>query len=69
MTTLNYIELIWLKNFWKVKIFSGWIGLLKSPDRIPTEHAWVALGKAVAARNPPPRTTQDLKTELLNKWD
>ncbi|GFT64785.1 DDE_3 domain-containing protein [Trichonephila clavipes] len=27
-----------------------------------------ALGRAIATRNPPPRTIQEMKTALLNEW-
>ncbi|KFM62759.1 Transposable element Tcb2 transposase, partial [Stegodyphus mimosarum] len=41
----------------------------RSPDLSPIEHIWDALGRAIATRNPPPRTIQELKTALLNEWD
>ena len=41
----------------------------RSRDLNPIEHAWDALGRAIATRNPPPRTIHGLKTALLNKWD
>lgn len=41
----------------------------RSPDLNPIEHVWDALGRAVATRNPPPRTIKELKTALLNEWD
>ncbi|GBN66041.1 Transposable element Tc3 transposase [Araneus ventricosus] len=39
------------------------------PDLNPIEHVWDALGRAIASRNPPPRTIQEMKTALLNEWD
>ncbi|GFV56027.1 hypothetical protein TNCV_2266131 [Trichonephila clavipes] len=33
------------------------------------EHAWDALRRGIVTRNTPSRIIQDLKTELLNKWD
>ncbi|GBN20743.1 Transposable element Tcb2 transposase [Araneus ventricosus] len=41
----------------------------RSPHRNPIEHVWDALGRAIATRNPPPRTIQEMKTALLNEWD
>lgn len=41
----------------------------RSPDLNPIEHVWDGLGRAIASRNPPPRTIQGLKTALLNEWD
>ncbi|GBM26092.1 hypothetical protein AVEN_12851-1 [Araneus ventricosus] len=41
----------------------------RSPDFNPIEHVWDALGRAIATRNPPPRTIQEMKTALLNEWD
>ncbi|GBO02153.1 hypothetical protein AVEN_203621-1 [Araneus ventricosus] len=41
----------------------------RSPDLNPIEHVWDVLGRAIATRNPPPRTTKEMKTELLNEWD
>ncbi|GBN10985.1 hypothetical protein AVEN_13649-1 [Araneus ventricosus] len=41
----------------------------RSPDLNPIEHVWDALGRAIATRNPPPRTIQEMKTALLNEWD
>ncbi|GBN43854.1 hypothetical protein AVEN_10997-1 [Araneus ventricosus] len=41
----------------------------RSPDLNPIEHVWDALGRAIATRNPPPRTNQEMKTALLNEWD
>ena len=40
----------------------------KSPDLNLIEHAWDALGRAVAARQPPSRTIQELKTALEEEW-
>ncbi|GBO36068.1 hypothetical protein AVEN_187631-1 [Araneus ventricosus] len=41
----------------------------RSPDLNPIEHIWDALGRAIATRNPLPRTIQEMKTALLNEWD
>ncbi|GBN32058.1 hypothetical protein AVEN_97331-1 [Araneus ventricosus] len=41
----------------------------RSSDINPTEQVWDALGRAIATRNPPPRTIQEMKTALLNQWD
>ncbi|GBM14601.1 Transposable element Tcb2 transposase [Araneus ventricosus] len=41
----------------------------RSSDFNPIEHVWEALGREIAARNPPPRTIQEMKTALLNEWD
>ncbi|GBL82680.1 Transcription factor Sox-6 [Araneus ventricosus] len=41
----------------------------RSPDLNPIEHVWDALGRAIATRNPPPGTIQEMKTALLNEWD
>ncbi|GFW67493.1 transposable element Tc1 transposase [Trichonephila clavipes] len=41
----------------------------RSPDLDPIEHVWDALGSAIPIHNPPPRTTRELKTALLNDWD
>ncbi|GBM02755.1 hypothetical protein AVEN_40822-1 [Araneus ventricosus] len=41
----------------------------RSPDLNPIEHVWDALGRAIATRNPPPRTIQEMETTLLNEWD
>lgn len=41
----------------------------RSPDLNPIEHVWDALGKAIAARHPPPRTIHELKNALLQEWD
>ncbi|GFU10554.1 transposable element Tcb2 transposase [Trichonephila clavipes] len=35
-----------------------------SPDMIPIEHVWDALGRQVAVRKPPPQTLQELE-----EWD
>ncbi|GBN12829.1 Transposable element Tcb2 transposase [Araneus ventricosus] len=40
----------------------------RCPDLNPIEHVWDALGRAIASRNPPPRTIQEMKTALLNEW-
>ncbi|GBO45676.1 hypothetical protein AVEN_130191-1 [Araneus ventricosus] len=40
-----------------------------SPDLNPIEHVWDALGRAIATRNSPPSTNQEMKTALLNEWD
>ncbi|GFX57662.1 transposable element Tc1 transposase [Trichonephila clavipes] len=39
------------------------------PDLNPIEHVWDALGRAIATRNPPLRTIQEMETASLNKWD
>ncbi|GBO08894.1 hypothetical protein AVEN_224414-1, partial [Araneus ventricosus] len=41
----------------------------RSPDLNPIEHVWEALERAIATRNLPPRTIQEMKTALLNEWD
>lgn len=41
----------------------------RSPDLNPIEHVWDALGRSIAARNPPPRTIPEVKTALLYEWD
>ncbi|GBO10113.1 Transposable element Tc1 transposase [Araneus ventricosus] len=41
----------------------------RSPDVNPIEHVWDALGRAIATRNPPPKTIQEMKTVFLNEWD
>ncbi|GBL94421.1 hypothetical protein AVEN_7387-1 [Araneus ventricosus] len=41
----------------------------RSPNLNLIEHVWDALGRAIATRNPPPRTIQEMKTALLNEWD
>ncbi|GBN38940.1 Death-associated protein kinase dapk-1 [Araneus ventricosus] len=41
----------------------------RSPDLNPIDNVWDALGRAIAIRNPPPRTIQEMKTALLNEWD
>lgn len=40
----------------------------RSPDINPIEHAWDALGRRVAARQPPPRTIPDLRNALHEEW-
>ncbi|GFW34963.1 transposable element Tcb2 transposase [Trichonephila clavipes] len=40
----------------------------RSPDRIPIEHVWNALGTRVASRQPPPQTLQELERALLEEW-
>ncbi|GFV90073.1 DDE_3 domain-containing protein [Trichonephila clavipes] len=40
-----------------------------SPDLNSIEHAWDALERRVAQRTIPPRTVQELKTALKEKWD
>ncbi|GFT21037.1 transposable element Tcb1 transposase [Trichonephila clavipes] len=40
-----------------------------SPDMNPIDHAWDALGKRVAGRQPPPKTLQELERFLLEEWD
>ncbi|GBO09335.1 hypothetical protein AVEN_186502-1 [Araneus ventricosus] len=41
----------------------------RSPDLNPIEHVWDVLGRAIATRNPPPRTIQKMKRPLLNEWE
>ncbi|GBM88938.1 Transposable element Tcb2 transposase [Araneus ventricosus] len=41
----------------------------RSPDLSPIKHVWDAMGRAIATRNTPPRTIQEMKTALLNEWD
>ena len=40
-----------------------------SPDLNPIEHAWDALGRAIAMRQPPPRTILELRSALVEEWD
>ncbi|GFV56957.1 transposable element Tcb2 transposase [Trichonephila clavipes] len=40
-----------------------------SPDMIPIEHVWDALGRRVAGHQPPPQTLQELERALLEEWD
>ncbi|GFX88142.1 transposable element Tcb2 transposase [Trichonephila clavipes] len=40
-----------------------------SPDMNRIEHVWVALGRRVAGRQPPPQTLQELERALLEEWD
>ena len=40
-----------------------------SPDMNPIEHAWDALGRRVAACQPPPRTPTDLRNALREEWE
>ncbi|GBM09329.1 Transposable element Tc1 transposase [Araneus ventricosus] len=39
----------------------------RSPDLNPIEHVYDALGRAIATRNLPPTTIQEMKTALLNE--
>ncbi|GBM93146.1 hypothetical protein AVEN_27385-1 [Araneus ventricosus] len=41
----------------------------RSPYLNPIQHVWDVLGRAIATRNPLPRTIQEMKTALLNEWD
>ncbi|GFT45813.1 transposable element Tcb2 transposase [Trichonephila clavipes] len=43
--------------------------LARSSDLNPLEYVWDALERAIATRNPPLRTVQEMKTALLNEWD
>lgn len=40
----------------------------RSPDLNPIEHVWDALGRRVAALNPPPQTLAALATALQDQW-
>ncbi|UYV70922.1 hypothetical protein LAZ67_8001110, partial [Cordylochernes scorpioides] len=40
----------------------------RSPDLIPIEHVWDALGRRIGARHPSPRTLVELRTALLEEW-
>ncbi|GBM62216.1 Transposable element Tcb2 transposase [Araneus ventricosus] len=40
-----------------------------SKDLNPIEHGWDVLGRAIATRNPPPRTIQEMRTAFLNEWN
>ncbi|GFW63205.1 transposable element Tcb2 transposase [Trichonephila clavipes] len=40
-----------------------------SPDMIPIEHVWNALGIRVAGHQPPLQTLQELERALLEDWD
>ncbi|GFV87467.1 transposable element Tcb2 transposase [Trichonephila clavipes] len=44
-----------------------WIGC--SPDIIPIENVWDALGRRVSGHQPPPQTLQELERALLEEWD
>ena len=35
----------------------------------PFEHAWNALGRAIAMHQPPPRTILELKIALVKEWN
>ncbi|KAJ4448449.1 hypothetical protein ANN_10465 [Periplaneta americana] len=39
-----------------------------SPDLNPIEHVWGALGRRVAAHQPPSRTLSTLRNALLQEW-
>ncbi|GFY30960.1 uncharacterized protein TNCV_1629331 [Trichonephila clavipes] len=41
----------------------------RSSDLNSIQHVWDAVGRAIAARNRSPRTTQEKKTAFLNEWD
>jgi transposase len=41
----------------------------RSPDLNPIEHAWDALGRHIANRQPPPRTLSELRTALIEEWE
>ena len=40
-----------------------------SPDLNLIEHAWDALGRVIAMRQPPPRNILELKIALLEEWE
>ena len=40
-----------------------------SPDLYPIERAWDAFGRAIAMRQPLPRTTLELKIALVEEWE
>ncbi|GBO35447.1 hypothetical protein AVEN_160172-1, partial [Araneus ventricosus] len=42
--------------------------LSRSPDLNPIEHVWDALGRRIAALNPPPQTLAMLATALQEQW-
>ncbi|GBM39245.1 hypothetical protein AVEN_43646-1 [Araneus ventricosus] len=41
----------------------------RSPELNPINHVWDALGRAIATRNTPTRTIQEMKTALMNEWE
>ena len=47
-------------------VHMGWPA--RSPDLNPIEHVWDALGRRIAALNPPPTTLQGLRTALTQQW-
>ncbi|KAF8790521.1 Transposable element Tc3 transposase like protein [Argiope bruennichi] len=42
--------------------------LSRSPYLNPIEQVWDGLGRAIAQRNPPPNTHQEIKAALLEEW-
>ncbi|KAJ4435227.1 hypothetical protein ANN_23805 [Periplaneta americana] len=40
-----------------------------SSDLNPIEHAWYALGRRIATRQPPPRTLPALRNALRQEWE
>ena len=43
--------------------------LANSPDLNPFEHAWDALGRDIAMRQPSPRNILELKIALVEEWE
>ncbi|GFW48013.1 transposable element Tcb2 transposase [Trichonephila clavipes] len=66
--SVRHIELIW-EEFLESKEFPRMDWQVRYRDFIRINHAWDTLKRAIETRNNPPRTTQDLKTELLNEWN
>ena len=69
-TKREHIGLSWLMSIWK-----EWIYIQRMtwpanfPDLNPIEHAWDALGRGIAMRQPPPRTILELKITLMEEWE
>ncbi|GFS53887.1 uncharacterized protein TNCV_3761321 [Trichonephila clavipes] len=60
-------ELGLLRSIWRITV--GTNGMASSiSDLNPIEHLWDYLGREVAALNPPPRSLQARKQDLLCVW-
>ena len=68
MTMHIRIEPTWWTIILRGKISSAWPGQ-RCPRMNPIEHAWDALGRRVAAHQPPPRTLPDLRNALRVEWE